>query len=187
MKKKIETGNLLPAWQPAEDARKIINCCKNSIATGNVILSCKAQLLTMVWSSSYMMAVTTGNGWRVSYSLPRLSKIMRICILQLHLMALSVLSASAKCRQGGCGSNAVELRISLLFLLCYCEMLNLALMLWVQVQMKKKEGRFKWNNTALTITYRKTKNQVVTTPMRAIDMLGSFHHECRNCPEATGS
>lgn len=34
----------------------------------------------------------------------------------------------------------------------------------------------------------KTKNQIVTTPMRAAAMLGSFHHERRNClPEAAGS
>lgn len=34
----------------------------------------------------------------------------------------------------------------------------------------------------------KTKNQIVTTPTRAADMLGSFHHERRNClPEAAGS
>lgn len=38
---------------------------------------------------------------------------------------------------------SVELRISLLFLLCYCEMLNLNLILCVQFQIKKQEGKFK--------------------------------------------
>lgn len=30
--------------------------------------------------------------------------------------------------------------------------------------------------------YRKTKNWIVTTPMRAAGTLGSFHQECRNSP-----
>lgn len=61
---KKETGNLLPAWQPREEAKKIMNCYKTNIATGHMILSIKTQLLKMVWSSSlYTTAVTAGNGW----------------------------------------------------------------------------------------------------------------------------
>lgn len=62
--KKKETGNLLPAWQPREEAKKIMNCYKTNIATGHMVLSIKTQLLKMVWSSSlYTTAVTAGNGW----------------------------------------------------------------------------------------------------------------------------